>query len=79
MPISKRYIVDLVERTVATYLETFIGLLIASGLDVAAPLTRMAVVEKAAVAALPAALAVVKSGLARLRGNGDSASMAKTV
>lgn len=79
MPITKRYIIDLVERTVATYAETFVGLLIASGLDVAAPVTRMAIVEKAAVAALPATLAVVKSGLARLRGNGDSASMAKGV
>lgn len=79
MPITQRFIVDLIERTGATYIETFIGLLIASGLDVSGPVTRMAIVEKAAVAAVPSALAVVKAGLAKLRGNGDSASLATNV
>lgn len=79
MPVTKRFIVDLVERTVSTYVEVFLGLVLASGLDVSGPVTRMAIVEKAAVAALPAALTVVKSGLAKLRGNGDSASIASSV
>jgi hypothetical protein len=49
---------DLAERAISTYVQAFIGLLIASGVvDVAA-------VEAAAVAAIPAALSVVKSLLA---------------
>lgn len=79
MPVTKRFIIDLAERTGATYAETFAGLIIASGLDVSGPVTRMAIVEKAAVAAIPSALAVLKAGLAKLRGNGDSASMATSV
>lgn len=79
MPVTKRFIVDLVERTVSTFAETFVGLLIASGLDVSGPVTRMAIVEKAAVAAIPSALAVLKGALAKLNGNGDSASIATSV
>lgn len=79
MPVTRRFIVDLVERTASTYVETFLGLLLASGLDIAAPVTRMAIIEKAAVAAVPAALTVLKAGLAKLRGNGDSASLATNV
>lgn len=79
MPITRRFIVDLAERTVSTYVEVFIGLLLASGLDLSGPVTRMAIVEKAAVAAVPSALAVLKAGVAKLRGNGDSASIAASV
>lgn len=79
MPITKRFIVDLVERTASTYIEVFTGLLLASWADLSGPVTRMAIVEKAAVAAVPSALTVVKGALAKLRGNGDSASIAAGV
>ena len=70
----KNFIVDLLERTIATYAEAFLGLLIASGLGT--PADRMALLEKAAVAAIPAALAVAKAGLAKFRGDPNTASLA---
>lgn len=70
----KNFIVDLIERTIATYAETFLGLLIASGLGT--PADRMALLEKAAIAAIPAALAVAKAGLAKFKGDPNSASLA---
>ena len=70
----KDFFIDLLERTVATYVETFLGLLIASGLGT--PADRMALLEKAAIAAIPAALAVAKAGLAKFKGNPNSASLA---
>lgn len=79
MPFSKRYLTDLAERTLATFGETFLGLVIVGWSDVSTPVNRMAVVEKAAIAAVPAALAVLKAGVAKLRGNGDSASIAVNV
>jgi hypothetical protein len=69
-----RYLADLAERTAATYAEVFLGLLIASGLGVD-QVTDLAVWEKAAVAAVPAALAVVKGALASRIGAPDSASV----
>lgn len=58
-PGRARAFVDVAERTLATYLETFVSLLLVAdhiGLSAAAA---------AAVAAIPAALAVVKEGLSR--------------
>lgn len=72
---SKKFIVDLLERTVSTYFEVFIGLLLASWADLSGPVTRMAIIEKAAVAAVPSALTVVKSALAKLKGDSDSAAV----
>jgi 3-hydroxy-3-methylglutaryl CoA synthase len=49
---------DMAERAISTYVQTFLGLLIASTtLD-------LKVIQSAAVAAIPAALSVVKSILA---------------
>jgi 3-hydroxy-3-methylglutaryl CoA synthase len=49
---------DMAERAIATYVQAFLGLLIASTtLDIR-------VIQSAAVAAIPAALSVVKSVLA---------------
>lgn len=76
---SKRFLIDLAERTVSTWAETFIGLVLVGAADLSTPVTRMATLEKAAIAAVPSALAVLKAGLAKLRGNGDSASMAASV
>jgi len=56
----KRWALDTLERALATYAQAFIGLLIASPmLDL-----DLSTVRALAVAALPAALAVVKAALA---------------
>ena len=70
----KDFLIDLLERTIATYAEAFLGLLIASGLGT--PADRMALLEKAAIAAIPAALAVAKAGLAKFKGDPNTASLA---
>ena len=55
---------DVLERAVSTWLEVFLGLLIA------APLvdTGLDVLQTAAVGGLPAALSVIKNALAHRRG-----------
>jgi hypothetical protein len=58
---NKLWLRDTVERTLATYVQAFIGLLLAS----AATSWDIATVKAAAVAAVPAALAVVKAAIAR--------------
>lgn len=63
----RKYLLDLAERAAATYVETFLGLLLAGGLvDVTAA-------RAAAIAAVPAGLSVLKSALARF--TGPSASL----
>ena len=71
---TAKYLIDLAERTIATYLETFLGLLLASWADVA-NLGVLSVAETAGLAAIPAALAVVKGGLARFRGDRENPSL----
>lgn len=71
---TRKYLLDLAERTVATFFETFLGLLIASWADVA-ELGALSVLETAAIAAIPAALAVLKGGLARFRGDRENPSL----
>jgi hypothetical protein len=66
---TKKYLLDVAERAVATYLQTVIGLLlVADGLDIDKVTAIM-------VAGIPAALSVLKSALAGLYGNTDSASL----
>jgi hypothetical protein len=55
---TRPFLRDLAERAISTYLQAFAGLLIAAGVVDATTL------EAAAVAAIPAALSVVKSVLA---------------
>ncbi|MFC1415419.1 hypothetical protein [Streptacidiphilus cavernicola] len=63
---------DVVERAAATYLETFLGLLLASGvLDVSA-------LKAAAVAAVPAALSVIKSAVSVLLTGSGAALQLRT-
>jgi hypothetical protein len=52
-----RLLLDTVERTLGTYAVTFLGLLLADGFD----LTSVGALKAAAIAALPAALSVVKA------------------
>ena len=73
---TKRYIRDLAERVGATYLQALIGLLLLSGFGVDGVLD-LSSVRKAAIAAIPAALSLVKGLLARSVGDRESASLAK--
>jgi uncharacterized membrane protein len=62
---------DLAERAIATYVQSLLGLLIVSGI------TDLAAVQSAAVAAIPAALSVIKSAIAeRIPGTVSPASLA---
>ncbi len=70
---NKTAALDIAERTVATYLETFLGLLLAS-----TTVLDLGVLKVAAIAAIPAALAVVKGGLAALLGPTGDASLLPT-
>lgn len=73
-----KLVVDLLERTVFTWLEAFVGLLaVANVFDTTQAghlIGVLSAVQVAAVSALPAALAVLKGGLAALGGNRDSAA-----
>ncbi|MFJ7907374.1 holin [Kitasatospora sp. NPDC096204] len=67
----RKFILDLVERTVTTYAAAFLGLLLADKFD----LTSMGALKAAAVAALPAALSVVKGAVATRVGDPASAAL----
>ena len=62
-----RIVIDIAERTVATYAEAYIGLLLVSGA------TNLSLLKSAAVAAIPAGLAVVKGALASFLGDTNAA------
>lgn len=64
-----QYLKSLVELVVAVYAFTFLGTVTAAGFD----LTDISAVKAAAVAAVPAALAVIYGALARFVGNYQSA------
>lgn len=64
-----KLLTDIAERTTATYLQALVGLLLVGNvIDLSA-------VRAAAVAAVPAALAVLKGAVAALMSNGRSASL----
>ncbi|MBZ4318670.1 holin [Streptomyces huiliensis] len=65
---NKKVLADIAERTIAAYLTTFLGLLIADGFD----LTDVSALKAAAIASLPAALSVIKGALGRYVGDDDS-------
>lgn len=58
---TKVWIRDVAERTISTYLQAFLGLLLAGWTTDTVDLS---VVQAAAIAAVPAALAVLKGALA---------------
>ena len=60
-----RLLLDTVERTVGTYAVAFLGLLLADGFD----LTNLGELKAAAVAAIPAALSVLKAAVGTLIGD----------
>lgn len=64
---------DLAERVISTYVQVFLGLLIAAGpVDV----VNLSTLRAAAVASIPAALSVAKGLIAKQFGSPDSASLA---
>jgi hypothetical protein len=65
---NAKFAVDVLERAFATYLEVFLGLLVASDK------LNISYVTAAAVAAVPTGLAVLKAGLARFLGDKKSAA-----
>jgi hypothetical protein len=62
---NQRYVRDLAERVIATYLEAFIGLLLLEWTDVMNAGALLSTGRSAAYAAAPTALAVIKGALAR--------------
>lgn len=70
--ITREFLVDAAERIVATFVEAFIGLLLASESSIIAVSTWQA----AAVAAIPAVLSAAKAIIARHFGDPESASLA---
>lgn len=73
---TPRFIRDIAERVLSTYVQAFLGLLLASGFGVDGVLD-LSLVVKASIAALPAALSLVKGLLATQVGDSQSASLAK--
>ncbi|GAA0479179.1 holin [Streptomyces sp. NPDC046215] len=63
-------LVDVIERTLAAYVTTFLGLVIADGFD----LTSVSALKAAAIAALPAALSVIKGAIGTRFGDKESAA-----
>ena len=68
-----RYLLDIAERSAATYAEVYLGLWLASGLGVEF-LTDLSSADKALTATLPTLLAVAKGVLARGVGSADTAA-----
>ncbi|MCC3772335.1 holin [Streptomyces sp. UNOC14_S4] len=69
-PQSRKVLVDILERTLAAYVTTFLGLIIADGFD----LTSVSALKAAAIASLPAALSVIKGAIGSRFGDTSSAA-----
>lgn len=66
---TRKFLLDVAERAVATYAQCFVGLLLVSGA------TNLDAISTALVAAIPAALSVVKSALASHYGEKGTAAL----
>lgn len=76
---TKKFAIDLIERAASTFGEVFLTLLLASWASITKLGDVVNVGRAAALGGIAAALAVVKGGLASLKGNSNSASLAKSV
>ncbi|QLE71085.1 hypothetical protein FGW37_05230 [Streptomyces rectiverticillatus] len=65
-----KVLLDVLERTAAAYITTFLGLLLADGFD----LTDVSALKAAAIASLPAALSVIKGAIGTRFGEKGSAA-----
>ncbi|MFG2940104.1 hypothetical protein [Streptomyces sp. NPDC048282] len=68
---TPKLLADIAERAVLTYVEGFLGLLLASGTT---NVVNLSTLESAAIAAIPAGLAVAKGAVGSLLGRADTAS-----
>lgn len=68
---TSKFLADIAERSVLTYAESFLGLLLASG---ATNLIDLSVLQTAAVSAIPAGLTVLKCAIGSALGEEGSAS-----
>ena len=68
---TTKFAKDLFERVAATYVQVFLGLVLAGWTDV----LNISTFKVAAVSAIPAALAVLKGAIAKSFGDPDSASL----
>lgn len=68
---TPKLLADIVERAALTYIEAFLGLLLAAGTT---NLITLSVLESAGIAAIPAGLAVVKGAVGTLIGRSATAS-----
>ncbi|MEU2511215.1 holin [Streptomyces syringium] len=66
----RKLIADIAERTLAAYVTTFLGLLLADGFD----LTDISALKAAAIASIPAALSVIKGAIGGRFGDKSSAA-----
>lgn len=69
---KRKTLLDIAERATWTYVQSFLGFLLASQISTA--VDKVGVLKGAAVAGLPAVLAILKGGLATLFGDKDTAS-----
>ncbi|WP_425245375.1 hypothetical protein [Streptomyces sp. NEAU-NA10] len=68
---TPKLLADIAERAVLTYVEAFLALLLASGTTNVVSLSAL---QSAAIAAIPAGLAVVKGAVGSLLGRAGTAS-----
>lgn len=78
MSAKTKLIIDILERAFFTYVEAFVGLLIVANVwtttQAGGLVSLLQVVQVAAISAVPAALAVIKGGLASVIGDRNSAA-----
>ena len=75
MKLDRKQLIDVIERAVFTYVQTVIGLVLASGLT---DMGGLSTIKMAAVGGLPAALSILKGYMASVLPVGDAtASIAR--
>ena len=74
-----RYAIDLLERVAATFVQAFLGALVAGGWFDIDGIRDMSIVQTAGVAGIVAVLAVVKGVVAKFVSDRNSASLASGV
>uniref|UniRef100_A0AAU2V931 Holin n=1 Tax=Streptomyces sp. NBC_00003 TaxID=2903608 RepID=A0AAU2V931_9ACTN len=68
---TPKLLVDIVERAALTYVEAFLGLLLAAGTT---DIVDLSTLQSAGIAAIPAGLAVIKGAIGTLLGRPGTAS-----
>jgi hypothetical protein len=68
---TRKLLADIAERALLTYIEAFLGVLLASGTT---DIVNLSTLEAAAIAAIPAGLAVLKGAAGSILGHAGTAS-----